>query len=246
MPTVRLGPIIGLIIQVALLATLALAVGEDIAGWATGITYALVVWAALTWGLIHTGVRAFGPADRVTLLRALLVGCVAAFTAQSVFDPIPVGLYITITTVALVLDAVDGQVARRTGTASRLGAIFDQEIDAFLILVLSVYVAESLGAWVLVIGLMRYLFLAAGRVLPWLRAPLPPSFWGKTAAAIQGIVLLVAAAGVLPHPLTVAAVVISLGVLAQSFRGSVVYLWQRRTLAEVGASRGPLLASSHK
>ena len=41
------------------------------------------------------------------------------------------------------LDAVDGQVARRTGTVSALGARFDMEVDAFLILVLSVYVAPD-------------------------------------------------------------------------------------------------------
>ena len=35
------------------------------------------------------------------------------------------------------------------------------EVDAFLILVLSVYVAQSLGAWVLAIGLARYVFVAA-------------------------------------------------------------------------------------
>ena len=71
---------------------------------------------------------------------------------------------------ALALDAVDGWVARRTGTVSALGARFDMEVDAFLILVLSGYVAPTLGGWVLAIGLMRYAFVAAGWVLPWLRA----------------------------------------------------------------------------
>jgi phosphatidylglycerophosphate synthase len=165
------------------------------------------------------------------MVRAVLVGCVAALTAESLRGPIAVGPFLAITTVALVLDAVDGQVARRTGTVSRLGALFDQEIDAFLLLVLSVYVAESLGVWVLAIGLMRYAFMAAGRLLPWLRGPLPPSLWGKTVAAIQGIVLLVAAAGVLSRPLTFAVVVISLGILVQSFSHSVVFLWQRRSTA---------------
>jgi phosphatidylglycerophosphate synthase len=241
-PTVRLGPIIGLIIQVALLATLALTVGEDIAGWATGMVYALVMWAALTWGLIHAGVRAFGPADRVTLIRAVLVGCVSALTAESLRGPIPVGLYLAITTVALALDALDGHVARRTGSVSRLGAVFDQEIDAFLLLVLSVYVAEWLGAWVLAIGLMRYAFMVAGRLLPWLRGPLPPSFWGKTVAAIQGVVLLVAAADVLPRPLTVSVVVVALALLLQSFGQSVVFLWRHRCAATAPVQ----LARSHQ
>ena len=45
---------------------------------------------------------------------------------------------VTLSTVALVLDAVDGQVARRTGTATPLGARIDGEVDAFLILLLSI------------------------------------------------------------------------------------------------------------
>ena len=63
---------------------------------------------------------------------------------------------ITLAGVALVLDAVDGNVARRTATASAFGARFDMEVDAFIILTLSVFVAPAYGAWVLTIGAMRY------------------------------------------------------------------------------------------
>ena len=73
------------------------------------------------------------------------------------------------------------------------------EVDAFLILVLSVYVARSVGPWVLAIGVARYAFVVAGWLLPWLREPLPPRYWRKVVAAIQGIVLTVAAADVLPR-----------------------------------------------
>jgi len=90
-------------------------------------------------------------------------------------------------------------VARRTGTATGLGARFDGEVDAFLILALSVYVAPAFGAWVLAIGAARYLFLAASGCLPWMRAPLPPRRWRRIVAAAQGIVLTVAAAEVLPR-----------------------------------------------
>ena len=65
-------------------------------------------------------------------------------------------LLVSLATVALVLDAVDGWVARRTRTTGMFGARFDAEVDAFLILVLSVYVARSVGAWVLAIGVARY------------------------------------------------------------------------------------------
>ena len=54
------------------------------------------------------------------------------------------------------------------------------------------------AAWVLAIGAARYVFLAAGWLLPWMRAPLPPRYWRKVVAATQGITLTVAAADVLP------------------------------------------------
>ena len=134
----------------------------------------------------------------------------------------------TLAVVALALDAVDGWVARRSRTVSALGARFDGEVDAFLILVLSVYVARSAGAWVLVIGAARYVFLAAGWLLPWMREPLPPRYWRKVVAATQGIVLTIAAADVLPLGLTQAALVAALVLLAESFGRDVWWLWSHR------------------
>jgi phosphatidylglycerophosphate synthase len=128
--------------------------------------------------------------------------------------------------VALVLDAVDGKVARRTGTVSPVGARFDMEVDAWLILVLSVYVAGIVGPWVLAIGAMRYAFVAASWVLPWLRGPVPPSYVAKAVAAVQGVVLVVAAAQLLPDPVTVALVATALALLAWSFGRTVLLLWQ--------------------
>src|SRR5439155_13351916 len=107
--------------------------------------------------------------------------------------------------------------ARRTRTTATFGARFDGEVDAFLILILSVYVARSVGPWVLAIGAARYVFLAAGWPLPWMRAPLPPRYWRKAVAATQGIVLTVAAADVLPRAITVAGLVVALALLAESF-----------------------------
>ena len=165
----------------------------------------MIMNAALARGLVRYGCDRLGPADWVTLARATLAVGVAALVADSFDQPAPVALLVSLAVVALALDAVDGWVARRTGTASPLGARFDGEVDAFLILVLSVYVARSVGAWVLAIGAARYAFLAAGWLLPWLRAPLPPRYWRKVVAATQGIVLTVAAADVLPPALTEAA-----------------------------------------
>src|SRR6201999_3267961 len=99
----------------------------------------------------------------------------------------------------LSLDLVDGWLARRTATTTGLGARLDGEVDAFLILALSAYVADTLGWGVLLIGAARYLFLAGEWLLPWMRRPLPERRWRKVVAATQGVVLTVAAADVVPR-----------------------------------------------
>src|SRR3954451_18495468 len=231
MRTVPAGPMTGMITQVMLIAALAgivalSGVGLSAAGWVVGITCGVITNAALARGLSNYRVDRLGPADWVTLARATLVVGVAALTAASFDQPVPVAMVVSLAVIALALDAVDGWVARRTTTTARLGARFDAEVDAFLILVLSVYVARSAGAWVLAIGAARYAFLAAGWPLPWLREPFPPRYWCKVVAATQGIVLTIAAAQVLPPVVTQAALVAALVLLAVSFGREVWWLWR--------------------
>lgn len=228
MPKVQSGPAIGLMVQIVLLAVLDQIVGLSAASWLVGAAYAAGTCLMLTRGLRRSGATRLGPADRVTLTRAILVGGVTALTVDSVTRPAPVGLLVALTAVALALDAVDGYVARRTGTASPLGARFDMEIDAFLLLVLSVLVAPWAGGWVVAIGAMRYAFVAAGWLLPWLRAPLPPRYWRKVVAATQGVVLAVAVSDLLPRPITISALVVALAMLVESFGHDVAWLWRHR------------------
>jgi phosphatidylglycerophosphate synthase len=227
----RTGPATGLIAQVLLLAVLEGAAGLGAVGWTVGIACAVTIAAALARGLARDPDERLGPASWVTLGRATLAVGVAALAADSFTHDTPVALLVTLAVVALALDAVDGWVARRTGMATALGARFDGEVDAFLILALSVYVAPACGAWVLAIGAARYLFLAGEWLLPWMRAPLPPRRWRKVVAATQGIVLTVAAARALPLPLTQALLVAALALLAASMGQCVWWLWRRRHAA---------------
>ncbi|MFJ3231770.1 CDP-alcohol phosphatidyltransferase family protein [Streptomyces sp. NPDC086787] len=231
-------PAVGAGVQILLLALLGSVIGLGPAGWLTGLTFAIATWAVLSRALHRSQLRSFGPANRVTLGRATLVGGVTALVADSFESSPPVTLLVALTTVALLLDGVDGKVARRTGTSTALGARFDMEVDAFLILVLSVYVAMDLGPWVLLIGAMRYGFVAAARVAPWLNAPLPPSFARKTVAALQGICLLVAGSGLLPHTANLAVGALALGSLLWSFGRDVLWLWRtsRRVVEETPRS----------
>jgi phosphatidylglycerophosphate synthase len=222
------GPAIGMAVQFVLLGALGAVVGLRTAGWLTGTAYALVTCVLLTRALRRSGTHLLGPANQVTLARATLVGGVAALVADSVFTPVSVGVLVALASVALALDGVDGQVARRTGSTSALGARFDMEVDAFLVLVLSVLVAGTLGWWVLAIGLFRYVFVAAAWGMPWLKGALPPRFSRKTVAAVQGIALVVAAAGVLPQMLAYALVSAALASLVWSFARDVAWLWHHR------------------
>jgi hypothetical protein len=112
------------------------------------------------------------------------------------------------------------------------------EVDAFLILVLSVYVASTTGWWVLAIGAARYLFVAGRVVFPWLHGSAPPRYWCKVVAVLQGVVLIVVTADVLPHPVSVAALVVALALLAESFGRETWQLW----LARPGTEPAALLA----
>jgi phosphatidylglycerophosphate synthase len=220
--------LLGVVAEALLLAALDREVGLSALGWVAGVTCAFVVNAALARGLSRTGVVGLGPADRVTLVRATLVCAVAALTAHSYLRPAPALPLVTLSVVALLLDGVDGWVARRTGTASALGALFDQEVDAFLILILSVLVAPTAGAWVLTIGAARYAFLAAGWLAPWFNASLPRRYWRKVVAAAQGIALTCAAAQVLPAVVNTTLLVVALALLTESFGRDVWWLWSRR------------------
>jgi phosphatidylglycerophosphate synthase len=225
---VQTGPLAGLVGQLALLVALAQTVGLSSMGWLVGVSYGVATTLILAAALDSHGVDALSLPNRVTLVRATLVGGVAALVANSFSRPVPLATLVALSLTALILDAVDGWVARRTGSVSSLGARFDMEVDAFLILVLSGYVARSIGVWVLAIGLARYAFGAAGWLAPWLREPLPPRYWRKVVAATQGIVLTLAAAEVVPQWLAEAALAGALVMLAESFGRDVRCLWRGR------------------
>lgn len=245
MRSVRTGPVVGLLAQLALLAAVAGAVGMSGFGWLVGVTCGVVTNTVLGISLARCGRDALAPADRVTLTRAALVGGVAALTADSISRPAPVRLLVALAVLALLLDTVDGWLARRTGTASTFGARFDMEVDAWLILVLSVYVARSVGAWVIAIGAARYAFIAGGWLMPWLRGSLPPRYWCKVVAAVQGVVLTVAAADVLPRSATDIALAVALALLVESFAREVWSLWRHRSVEPGRAlASGPTATTS--
>ena len=185
MLTVQRVALPGLIAHLAVLALLAGTVGLGPGGRLAGGGYALGTTVLLARAVARSASPALGPADLVTRpARRSWAGSRHWWPTRSPARSRP--LLTALAVVALVLDAVDGRVARSTGTVSAVGARFDMEVDSALVLLLSVYVAQTLGPWVVAIGSVHYLLLVARRLLPWLRRPAPPRYWCKVVAAVQG------------------------------------------------------------
>lgn len=149
-------------------------------------------------GLILAGMPrhwgGLGLANRITLWRGTLI----ALLAGTLADPDLLAQYAVplaaLALLALMLDGLDGAVARRTETQSNFGARFDMELDAFLILVLcmALLLLGKAGPWVLAIGAMRYAFVIAGLTLSWLTAALPQSRRRKIVCVWQVTALMIA------------------------------------------------------
>ncbi len=170
----------------------------------------------------------FGPANIVTAVRAVLVAGVAVLSVRPQSAAV-LWFAIGTATIVALLDGVDGWLARRTRMVSRFGARFDMETDAALILVLSVLVwqQDKAGGWVLACGLMRYGFVAAGWIVPWLRRPMRSTRRGKTVAVLQVVGLNVALAPIVPMPQSAMVAAATLAALAWSFAIDIVWLKQK-------------------
>jgi phosphatidylglycerophosphate synthase len=185
----------------------------------------LLVWQGLRTGT-HPHPR-FGGANRVTLLRLALGGLLAGLLGEPAWAA-PLAAEATATlawgavvlaTVTALLDAVDGTLARRSGLSSAFGARFDMETDAAFTLLLCalVWQAGQAGPWVLAAGLMRYAFVAAARLLPWLSAPLAPSRRRQTVCVIQITCLIICLGPIVSPALATVLAAVSLALLTLSF-----------------------------
>jgi phosphatidylglycerophosphate synthase len=187
--------------------------------------FAILTVAVITVAGAEHPYPRFGPANVVTTTRAML----AALAAGLIGYPAPASVLwgvIGLTGVVAILDGLDGWLARATRMISAFGARFDMETDAAFILVLSVLVWQhgKAGAWVLLCGLMRYAFVAGGRLLPWLGAPLRATLRGRAVAVGQLVGLSAALAPSLPVPASAAVAAVTLATLSWSFAIDVAFL----------------------
>lgn len=103
-----------------------------------------------------------GLANWVTLFRLLgIFWIVGNYAIVSEFTTGIVAL------VVVVLDGVDGYLARKTNTATEFGAFFDMETDAFFCAIMTfiIYKLHPELNWLLIPGLLRYFYVVLIKTL---------------------------------------------------------------------------------
>jgi phosphatidylglycerophosphate synthase len=196
--------------------------------WIAVLVFAAMSLAALALREDHPFPH-IGAANWVTVVRAALVALLAALIGEAAVAGVAATALVLVIAVS-VLDGVDGWLARRTGLASAFGGRIDMETDALLIMVVSVLVWRhgKAGAWVLAGGLMRYAFVAAGWLLPWMARPLTPTRRARTITVCHFVGLSVAIAPIVKWPLSAIAVGVTVAALAWSFALDIRRLWRAR------------------
>ena len=169
----------------------------------------------------------FGAANQITTLRAALAVLVAGLVVEPSL-PALAAAAASVALVVTVLDGIDGWLARRTRMSSEFGARFDMEVDAFLIFVLALLAWRhgKAGWWILLAGLLRYLFMLAGRLWAWMDKPLQPSLRRQTICVVQIVGLIVTLVPSVPPPASTAVAALALTALCYSFLVDTVWLWR--------------------
>lgn len=144
----------------------------------------LLLFTVISFGLLihsrYEEIKRFRPlggyANWVTCFRLLLILILMIFRHQ--IDPI---LLVTGFVFSLCLDGLDGLIARRTKTISKLGADLDMETDAVFVFFLSLILSSQTGHWwLLTIGLWRYIYVIILAVSSVKIKEEPSSFLKKT------------------------------------------------------------------
>ncbi|HUR34557.1 MAG TPA: CDP-alcohol phosphatidyltransferase family protein [Vicinamibacterales bacterium] len=222
-------------VGLAVAVVVAWVVGPRIPVSGAYLTKSVAVFAAIAAIAIghvstHHPFPEFGAANIVTTIRAALVALTAALVGEARVDAVAWAAA-TLGVIVIVLDGFDGWLARRSAMCSPFGARYDLELDALLIAVLAVIAWQhgKAGAWVVLAGALRYLFVAAGYLWRWLDAPLPESRRRKAICVVQIVGLGIVVAPSVSLPASVAVAVITVTALAWSFGVDVLWLARHRT-----------------
>jgi len=103
-------------------------------------------------------------------------------------------------------------------------------VDVMLIRLLwrRAWMLAKAGPWVLLIGALRYVFVAAGWLWPPLARALPPSFRRKVVCVVQGVSLAMLLAPIIAPPASNVIAAVALLLIVYSFAVDVIWLGRHR------------------
>jgi phosphatidylglycerophosphate synthase len=168
-----------------------------------------------TW----TNSASFGWANTVTAFRVFLVWAIGTRLANEPQWAIAVAVL-----AVFGLDGLDGHLARRRGSPSPFGALFDMETDAFFVLMVELVAFQrgEAGGWILLTGVLRYVYVLVRALVPALRPDVPRSRFGRLAftGLALGLFFLFALPGVIGQTCAVAGTALVTLSFARSFYDS--------------------------
>jgi phosphatidylglycerophosphate synthase len=187
------------------------------------------LWGLAGYGYVFVVIQGHRRwADRVTGVRVLVtVLLFAAFALHPWATWWKVALALSV----LVLDGVDGKLARRFGPTAR-GAVFDMESDAFFMITLCgvAYLYLGVGPWVFVLGALRPLYVLAWAVAQRFRPMRSPNRKGSQRARViflcTVIALLAALAPGIPLLIKDVATACAAALLCYSFGVDTIALFR--------------------
>ncbi|MEC9205676.1 MAG: CDP-alcohol phosphatidyltransferase family protein, partial [Pseudomonadota bacterium] len=131
--------------------------------------------------------------------------------------------------ISLILDGLDGYLARLLDQTSEFGTKFDLEIDTFLLLLLSFSLYKDFNAnlAVFLIPLYRYLFFILQFKLKWLRTPLPESMRRKFICFFVTLLLIISHFSFFPMYLVNGFINLSILLITFSFLKDIIWLYRK-------------------
>ena len=160
-----------------------------------GVQWPLIILPLLSFTVLIAGQRKAlaryrpygGYANWVTLFRFLLVTLLAAL-----FPILSDWLILVVAILSLILDGIDGYLARKHNQITALGAYFDMETDAYFTIIICavLFLTKDVPVWILLIGCLRYIYVLLLYLLKWQHRSESSTYWAKLNAVILFVSLL--------------------------------------------------------
>ena len=133
--------------------------------WIGGVILSFIIFAIRLPMFLPRYPLWIGYANWITLFRLVII-----LFSISYWDKLSDLVLFGFFGVVIILDGVDGYIARKFNQISKQGEYLDMEIDAVFVFLLSYmhFSHEKLNAWILIPGGLRYLY---GILLAWIKEP---------------------------------------------------------------------------